>query len=282
MVPCWVLHLINAGLSLGLWLVTWLYTYVVRHHSEAPTWNRSLIANKPELADYSAELLPAGTLWHPQWLVLMRVAAFPSLFASLLYLVFTPMSQHGGTHQDFSQHAFNSCIDCVSQGAFSALLFGHFVVFGLSVSIFSNQQRVRVVDRLRLDGSESVVSVMCGRGWWSNEIARRLDRGHCWCVDSWGSANTPYDQQWIIFNSVCEGTADRIDACGSWDLHHLPFADNEHDVIFSSWLPWYDEVGAERVIHEMVRWPSYPPTGAVHQAWWQVGDRAADAVDQCR
>jgi len=248
--PCWLWHLINAGLVFALWFII-RCLYAASNHSLLPAWDRGTVEARPNLARYAGEQLAMATILHPQWLVLVRVAAFPSLFASLLYWGFRSTSH--STEEEFAEESFDSCIDVFPQIVFSTITFGHVLLFFWSDRTVGNIQRSKIVDCLGLSGSESVVSVMCGRGYWTNEIAMRLGSGRVWGVDQWGSSLTPYDQQWILYNSVCEGTSRRISAGGSWDLYHLPFKDNEHDVIFTSWLPWYDEVGAERVMHEMIR-----------------------------
>ena len=136
----------------------------------------------------------------------------------------------------------------------------HCGLFAASDRVNGQAQRVKVVNEMmrNTSGHETIVNVNCGRGYWATEIASRLIQtseggGRVIGVDSWGSDMTPYDQQWIIFNSVCEGVEDRIEVGGSWDLYSLPFKTAEHDMVFTGWLPWYDEVGAERVIGEMLR-----------------------------
>lgn len=189
-----------------------------------------------------------ATIGHPQWMMLARVAILPSLFTAMLHSMFC------GANQDhFADQAFSSETDSITQGIFSVLAFTHVIFYAINDWFVGKQQRVKVVDFLRLQGHESVVNINCGRGFWSNEIAHRLDSGRVWGVDSWGSSHTPFDQQWLIYNSACEGTNTKLETAGSWDLYTLPFLCGEHDVVLSSWLPWYDEVGAERVMHEMMR-----------------------------
>jgi len=88
----------------------------------------------------------------------------------------------------------------------------HCGLFAVSDKLNGQAQRVKVVNEMMRDtsGHETVVAINCGRGYWATEIASRLiqtssgDGGRVIGVDSWGSEMTPYDQQWIIFNSVCE------------------------------------------------------------------------------
>jgi len=216
------------------------------------TCHRSAISNKPERADYGAGQVELATVGHPQWLMLMRVAALPSLFNGVLYYFFKPLDRPD-RHSGLADDAFNSTPDSCTQGVFFLIALCHVAFFMFSNKFGHRSQRKKVVDTMRLEGHESIVNINCGRGYWATELASRLDEGRVIGVDSWGSELTPYDQQWIIYNSVCEGVEDRIEVGGSWDLYSLPFRTDEHDVIFSSWLPWYDEVGAERVIAEMLR-----------------------------
>jgi len=165
--------------------------------------------------------------------MLARVAILPSLFTALLHILFC-----GANQGHFADQAFSSETDSITQGIFSMLAFGHVIFYAINDWFVGKQQRVKVIDFLRLQGHESVVNINCGRGFWSNEIAHRLDTGRVWGVDSWGSALTPFDQQWLIYNSACEGTITKLETAGSWDLYTLPFLCGEHDVVLSSWLPW--------------------------------------------
>ena len=50
---------------------------------------------------------------------------------------------------------------------------------------------------------------------------------------------------------------------GSWDLFSLPFKTCEHDICFTGWLPWYDEVVRSTLVVQDGHWlaPDAPGLG---------------------
>jgi arsenite methyltransferase len=91
-----------------------------------------------------------------------------------------------------------------------------------------------ILDGLKLQGSEQVLDMGCGRGAVLTAVARRLTTGKVTGVDLWrwmdqsgNSANA------TMANARAEGVADRV-AVETGDMRRLPFADHTFDVIISS------------------------------------------------
>ena len=91
-----------------------------------------------------------------------------------------------------------------------------------------------ILDGLKLQGSEDVLDMGCGRGAVLTAVAKRLTTGKVTGVDVWrwmdqsgNSANA------TMANARAEGVADRV-AVETGDMRRLPFADNTFDVIVSS------------------------------------------------
>ena len=72
--------------------------------------------------------------------------------------------------------------------------------------------RERLIDSLRLQGSETVVDVGCGRGLLLNAVARRLTTGKAIGIDLWQSADqSGNSSETTLANARIEGVSDRVD-----------------------------------------------------------------------
>lgn len=118
---------------------------------------------------------------------------------------------------------------------------GRAVIFDLLVAWFYYGTRhgkfrmwEHILDGLKLQGSEQVLDMGCGRGAVLTAVARRLTTGKATGVDIWrwvdqsgNSANA------TMANARAEGVADRV-VVETGDMRRLPFADHTFDVIVSS------------------------------------------------
>jgi arsenite methyltransferase len=115
--------------------------------------------------------------------------------------------------------------------------------------------RDRVLDGLKLQGSERVLDVGCGRGLMLIGAARRLPRGQAVGVDLWQTQDqSGNDPDRTRENAASEGVADRIELHTA-DARKLPFADAAFDAVVSSWAIHniYDAPGREQAVNEIIR-----------------------------
>jgi arsenite methyltransferase len=105
----------------------------------------------------------------------------------------------------------------------------------LASSRFGKQRaRDRLLDGVKLAGTESVLDVGCGHGLMLIGAAKRLSSGHAYGVDLWSQtdqhANSPAA---TIANAQAEGVLDRV-TVKDGDMRSLPFEDASMDVVISS------------------------------------------------
>jgi len=116
-------------------------------------------------------------------------------------------------------------------------------------------ERERLIDTLKLTGSENVLDIGCGRGLLLNGVARRLNKGKAFGIDLWQvtdqSGNNP---EAALANAKCENVADRVDVRTA-DMRNLPFPDKSMDAVISSIaihnVP--DKNGREKTVREIAR-----------------------------
>jgi SAM-dependent methyltransferase len=136
---------------------------------------------------------------------------------------------------------------------------GSFAVTALLMLASSRYGKLRARDRLldavKLDGSEVVLDVGCGHGLMLIGAARRLSTGHAFGLDFWSQtdqhANSPAA---TIANAQAEGVLDRV-TVKDGDMRSLPFDDGSIDVVLSS-LAIHNVPSASdraRAIREIVR-----------------------------
>jgi arsenite methyltransferase len=121
------------------------------------------------------------------------------------------------------------------------LALGYAVVFGLEAAWFYYGTRhgkfriwEHILDGLKLQGSEHVLDMGCGRGAVLNAVARRSTTGKVTGVDLWRSMDQSGNSaDATMANARAERVADRV-AVETADMRKLPFADNTFDVIVSS------------------------------------------------
>jgi len=91
-----------------------------------------------------------------------------------------------------------------------------------------------LLDGLKLQGSEQVLDMGCGRGAVLTAVARRLTTGKVTGVDVWRSMDQSGNSAAATMaNARAEGVVDRV-AVETGDMRRLPFADHTFDVIVSS------------------------------------------------
>ena len=91
-----------------------------------------------------------------------------------------------------------------------------------------------VLDELRLDGSERILDLGCGRGAVLLLAARRLTTGRAVGIDIWSRADQSGNAaQATRRNAEAEGVADRVDLSTA-NMTTLPFASGSFDVVVSS------------------------------------------------
>ena len=116
------------------------------------------------------------------------------------------------------------------------------------------RERIRLVDRLSLEGNERVLDLGCGRGLLLLEVARRLDaRGRATGVDAWGTRDGMRARERVddaaaalLGNALAEGV-ERFDLA-SGDLLRLPFRDGAFDAVVSG-LALHHVAGFESRVH---------------------------------
>jgi len=96
------------------------------------------------------------------------------------------------------------------------------------------RERVRLVDRLELQGDERVLDVGCGLGLLLVEVARRLnDCGRAVGVDVWRSADGMVaDGELARHNAQIEGVDHHVDV-SSADVRALPYTAESFDAVVS-------------------------------------------------
>lgn len=115
--------------------------------------------------------------------------------------------------------------------------------------------RERVLDGLRLSGSEQVLDVGCGRGLFLNGAARRLTTGRAAGLDLWQKEDQSGNHPDVtLANASAEGVADRVEV-HTGDMRRMPFPDAVFDVVLSSIalhnIP--DAEGREAAVREIDR-----------------------------
>jgi SAM-dependent methyltransferase len=135
-----------------------------------------------------------------------------------------------------------------------------FVLFYAGVMLRSSlviKRRVcaRLVDALRLSGTEQVLDAGCGRGLALIGCAKKLTTGKAVGIDLWAakdqSNNHPKE---TLANAAAEGVADRVDV-KTGDITSLPFSDASFDAIISMIvlhnIP--SQQARDAALHELVR-----------------------------
>ncbi|MET8282192.1 class I SAM-dependent methyltransferase [Micromonospora sp. NPDC005174] len=98
---------------------------------------------------------------------------------------------------------------------------GKFVVWG------------RLLDELKLRGSEEVVDLGCGRGALLISAAQRVPAGRAVGVDLWRADQSGNNPDATMRNAAAAGVADRVEL-HTGNLIQLPLADESFDVVVSN------------------------------------------------
>ncbi|RRR40181.1 class I SAM-dependent methyltransferase [Mycolicibacter terrae] len=91
----------------------------------------------------------------------------------------------------------------------------------------------RILDGLRLRGSETVLDMGCGRGAVLCAAAKRLPDGRVIGVDLWQADQTGNSAAATLANAALEGVAERVEV-RTGDMTALPLADASVDVVVSN------------------------------------------------
>jgi arsenite methyltransferase len=117
------------------------------------------------------------------------------------------------------------------------------------------QLRERLMDRLALRGTETVLDVGCGRGLLLTAAARRLTTGKAIGLDLWqGADQSGNHPEATRANAEAEGVADRVEV-KTGDMRELPFEDQTFDIVVSNLaihnIP--DRDGRAQAVREIAR-----------------------------
>ena len=119
-------------------------------------------------------------------------------------------------------------------GAIGVLFLAIGAVMVWSSRVAKLQLRDRLLDLLKLDGSEKVLDVGCGRGLMVIGLAKRLKSAKATGIDVWNprvlSGNSADSAKQ---NAKIEGVADRV-RIENCDPRKLPYPDGNFDVVASS------------------------------------------------
>jgi arsenite methyltransferase len=121
----------------------------------------------------------------------------------------------------------------------SLLWIGWALVVGAGLMTVSSRwgklrARDRLLDRLALTGSETVLDVGCGHGLLLIGAARRLPRGRAIGVDLWSQVDQKSNSaDATMANARAEGVEDRVEVRDA-DMRALPLDDSTVDVVVSS------------------------------------------------
>ncbi len=134
-----------------------------------------------------------------------------------------------------------------------AFISGTFAVTGFwSSRIGKLKMRDKIINELKLTGSENVLDVGCGRGLLTMGIAKRLTGGKVVGLDHWKSTfEYSYTRKMAEANIEAEGVGDKTEITDG-DAVNLPFADNSFDIVTSS-LALHHITDSAKAISEMCR-----------------------------
>ena len=140
------------------------------------------------------------------------------------------------------------------------LLFGLFCLLEAVYMVWSSKvgkyyEREKLLDLLPWRGDEKVLDVGCGRGLVLNAAAKRLDRGKAVGIDIWNERDQSGNHPDVTLdNAEKEGVRERVEVVSA-DARHIPFADNEFDVVVSSLAIHniYDKGERRKALGEIIR-----------------------------
>jgi ubiquinone/menaquinone biosynthesis C-methylase UbiE len=130
---------------------------------------------------------------------------------------------------------------------------GCWMLYGIKIS--KPKIIAKIVQSLKLTGSETVLDLGCGRGLLLCEVAKCLPHGKVHGIDLWvtkdQSGNTP---QTALRNAEREGVQARV-SIHTGDVRKLPFPDSTFAAVVSSLCLHNiaDRKGREQAILEMLR-----------------------------
>jgi arsenite methyltransferase len=151
-------------------------------------------------------------------------------------------------------HAGYAVVSSVLEWTGWSLLFGSALMYSSS-RWGKLRARDRLLDRMELTGSETVLDVGCGHGLMLIGAAKRVPRGRAIGVDLWSQVDQKDNSSAAtLANARAEGVADRVEVRDG-DMRALPLDDASVDVVMSS-LAIHNVTGSDerqKAIREIVR-----------------------------
>jgi arsenite methyltransferase len=130
-------------------------------------------------------------------------------------------------------------------------------IFITIVSIWSSRRgklklRDKLMNNLKLNGTELILDLGCGNGLLLLEAAKRIPLGKAIGADNWSKTlEYQYNAQMVLNNAKIEGVLDRIEVITA-DALSIPFPENSFDVVMTSLMIHHISDKAQ-VFKEMLR-----------------------------
>ena len=156
----------------------------------------------------------------------------------------------------YRQNAVNQSSQCSITSmilASIAVIFIFIAFIGIWSSRFGKLiLRDKVLSKLAINGSESILDIGCGRGLLLIELAKKIPQGKATGVDLWlGNLEYKNSPQMVLDNASVEGVSNRIEVITA-DALALPFNNNSFDMVTTS-LMMHHLTDIYKALNEMVR-----------------------------
>jgi arsenite methyltransferase len=130
---------------------------------------------------------------------------------------------------------------------------GCFMIYGSKVMKLNDSEAL--LNRHAWSGQERVLDVGCGRGLLLVGAAKRLTTGTAVGMDVWSEKDQARNHPTAaLANAEMEGVAARVGVVTA-DMRHMPFPDDQFDVVVSNWTIHNAELPADRqaTLNEIIR-----------------------------